>query len=69
MTKKIIGMFLPPVLQHLPISHRMNVIDEKYPDVVQDDWKKLRSALYRNSDVFNTDVLPCSRILRRNCEE
>lgn len=62
-------MFLTPVLQHLPISHRMNVVDEKYLDVVQDNWEKIRSALDRNSDIFNTDVLPCSRVLRRNGEK
>lgn len=53
----------------MPISHRMNVADEKYPDVVQDNWEKLRSALDRNSDIFNTDVLSCSRALRRKREE
>lgn len=62
-------MFLTPVLQHLPIPHRMNVVDEKYPDVVQDNWEKIRCALDRNSDIFNTDVLPCSRVLRRNGEK
>lgn len=62
-------MFLTQIFQHLPISHRINVADEKYPDVVQDNWEKLRSALDRNSDIFNPDVLPHSRVLRRNCEE
>lgn len=47
----------------------MNMADEKYPDVVQDNWEKLRSVLDRNSDIFNIDVLPCSRVLRRNVEE
>lgn len=51
-------MFLTPILQHLPISHRVNVADDKYPDVVQDYCKKLRSALDRNSDIFIADVLP-----------
>ncbi|KAM6086313.1 uncharacterized protein C6orf183 [Theristicus caerulescens] len=54
------------VLQHLPISHRMNVADEKRPDVVQDNWEKLRSAFGKNSDIFNIDVFPFSRVLRRN---
>lgn len=62
-------MFLTPILQHLPISYRMNVAYEKYPDVVQDNWEKLKSALDRNSDIFNTDLFPCSRVLRKNCEK
>lgn len=62
-------MFLTPILQHLPVSRRMNVADEKYPDVVQDNWEKLRSALDRNSDIFNTGALSCSKALRRKCEE
>ncbi|XP_054675028.1 uncharacterized protein LOC129203961 isoform X2 [Grus americana] len=54
------------ILQHLPISHRINVVDEKCPDVVQDNWDKLRSAFDKNSDIFNIDLFPCSRVLRRN---
>ncbi|KAM6365997.1 uncharacterized protein FN964_002404 [Alca torda] len=54
------------VLQHLPISHRINVADEECPDVVQDNWDKLRSPFDKNSDIFNIDVFPCSRVLRKN---
>lgn len=66
LVRKIIGVFLAQIFQHLPISHRMNVVDDKYPDAVQDNWGKLRSASDRNSDIFNTDVIPCSRVLRRH---
>ncbi|XP_015714160.1 uncharacterized protein CCDC162P isoform X2 [Coturnix japonica] len=52
------------VLQHLPISHKLSMADEKCPDVIQDKWDKLRSAFDRNSDVFNTDVFHCSKFLR-----
>lgn len=68
LVRKIIGVFLALIFQHLPISHRINVVDDKYPDAVQDNWGKLRSASDRNSDIFNTDVIPCSRVLRRNYE-
>lgn len=43
--------------------------DEKCPDVVQDNWDKLRSVFDKNSDIFNIDVFPCSRVLRRNGEK
>ncbi|XP_009892173.1 PREDICTED: transmembrane protein FLJ37396 [Charadrius vociferus] len=59
-------LLLQQVLQHLPISHRINVADERCPDAVQDNWDKLRSAFDKNSDIFNIDVFPCSRVLRRN---
>ncbi|XP_048793577.1 uncharacterized protein LOC125689888 isoform X1 [Lagopus muta] len=52
------------VLQHLPVSHKLSVVDEKCPDVIQDKWDKLRSAFDRHSDVFNTDVFCCSKFLR-----
>ncbi|PKU46039.1 hypothetical protein llap_3659 [Limosa lapponica baueri] len=57
------------VLQRLPISHRINVADEKSPDVVQDNWVKLRNAFDKNSDIFNIDVFPCTRVLRRNAQD
>lgn len=47
----------------------MNVTDEKRPDVVQDSWDKLRSAFDKNSDIFNIDVFPFSRVLRINGEK
>ncbi|KAK4824338.1 hypothetical protein QYF61_013673 [Mycteria americana] len=37
-----------------------------YVAVVQDNWDKLRSAFDKNSDTFNIDVFPFSRVLRRN---
>lgn len=42
----------------------MNVADEKHPDVVQENWDKLKSAFDKNTDIFNIDVFPCSRVLR-----
>ncbi|XP_025927824.1 putative uncharacterized protein C6orf183 [Apteryx rowi] len=54
------------VLQHLPISHGMNVASEKCPDVVQYNWDILGSALDKNSDIFNVNVSLCSRVLKRN---
>ncbi|XP_074751165.1 LOW QUALITY PROTEIN: uncharacterized protein LOC141954983 [Athene noctua] len=56
-------------LHSLKDIHRflqMNVAEEKHPDVVQDNWDKLRSAFDKNSDLFNIDMFPCSRVLRRN---
>jgi len=47
----------------------MNVADKKHPDVVQENWDKLWSAFDKNSDVFNIDVFPFSRVLRRNGEK
>nr|XP_009675269.1 PREDICTED: putative uncharacterized protein C6orf183 [Struthio camelus australis] len=57
------------VLQHLPVSRRMNVAREKCPDVVQDNWDMLRSALYKNSDIFNINVSLCSRVIQKNGEK
>ncbi|XP_021248547.1 putative uncharacterized protein C6orf183 homolog [Numida meleagris] len=52
------------VLQHLPVSHKLCVADEKCPDAIQDKWDKLRSTFDRNSDIFNIDVFCCSKFLR-----
>lgn len=53
----------------MPLSHRMNVGDEKCPDVVQDYGDKLRSAFDKNSDIFNIDVFPVPSVVRRNGEK
>ncbi|XP_050565774.1 uncharacterized protein LOC126913250 [Cygnus atratus] len=37
------------ILQHLPASHRLNVVDEKCPDMIPGNWDKL-SAFDKNSE-------------------
>ncbi|XP_066849266.1 uncharacterized protein [Anser cygnoides] len=37
------------ILQHLPASHRLNVVDEKCPDMIPGNWDKL-SAFDTNSE-------------------
>ncbi|XP_035179068.1 uncharacterized protein LOC118165223 isoform X3 [Oxyura jamaicensis] len=43
------------ILQHLPSSRRLNVVDEKCPDVIPDNWDKL-SAFDKNSESCHKDT-------------